>query len=736
MASKRVEQIAAHLNFPKGMLAGQVAIVTGSGQGIGAETARLFANEGAKVVISDIDAAKAKKVADDINASGGQAVAIPGDMLDDKYLTELVKKTADFGNGKINIIVNNAGYTWDGVIHKTTDKQWDTIIALHNTQPFKLVRAASPYFRVKDGAPRSIVNISSTSGLHGNAGQANYALAKAGVTGLTKTIAKEWGPAFGVRANTVAFGFIMTRLTAAKEEGAFVTTPDGEKVALGIPQAQKAAREDGDAAFKDIPLGRPGTATEAASAILAVVSPLFSLVRRRAFHVCVNTISTAITPRTTVNTMEELPTTLIDLLSNAIVLRQTAPYIPIASLLALSATCRTFRDIITTQKDVWRYLDLTETAQIDTSPIDVGGVTWRTERMDESLTEDDFYAGPLRGICSHLHQRSILSFVQTLVLDGLSVPADLVREIVTEDRYNVRVLSIREAKHLNVSILQQVLRYIVRPTRAAGTPKLKALYFFGPKDAARYMIGQQQRLEGSQALGVMASEGAQIGAEWNQRSSDTLSTSLGDEETKWYNATGRALRKPQSDWPDTLVACLGLICFDAVLCRGPRHDITKVQSREFLQPTLATVALGPAGCEICHTCPEGPTVFGCSTASASPLLGPVPTHASNVRAAQYPHRRCKDGSMPKLILRCEDCLRGRWCERCNRWWCENCYEEPVSRAHLRTELQQIEAREDMQRNGWNGTAPGQPVKVYSKLCVEHCLVSEMMSGAGSNGMWG
>jgi len=279
MASKRVEQIAAHLNFPKGMLAGQVAIITGSGQGIGAETARLFGNEGAKVVISDIDAAKAKKVADDINGSGGQAIAIPGDMLDDNYLSDLVKKTAEFGNGKIHIIVNNAGYTWDGVIHKTTDKQWDTILKLHNTQPFKLVRAAAPYFRVKDGEPRNIVNISSTSGLHGNAGQANYALAKAGVTGLTKTIAKEWGPSFGVRANTVAFGHIMTRLTAAKEEGAFVTTPDGEKVALGIPSAQKDARkgEEG-AAYKDIPLGRPGTATEAASSILAVVSPLFSYV--------------------------------------------------------------------------------------------------------------------------------------------------------------------------------------------------------------------------------------------------------------------------------------------------------------------------------------------------------------------------------------------------------------------------------------------------------------------------
>ncbi|RMY60034.1 hypothetical protein D0863_11722 [Hortaea werneckii] len=278
MASKRVEQIAAHLNFPKGMLAGQVAIITGSGQGIGAEVARLFSNEGAKVVVSDIDAGKAKKVADDINASGGEALAVPGDMLDDNYLGELVKKTAEFGKGKIHIIVNNAGFTWDGVIHKTTDKQWDTILALHCTAPFKLVRAAAPYFRVKDGEPRSIVNISSTSGVHGNAGQANYALAKAGVTGLTKTIAKEWGPSFGVRANTIAFGHIATRLTAAKEEGAFITTPDGEKVALGIPQAQKQAREAGNAAFKDIPLGRPGTATEAASSVLAVCSPLFSYV--------------------------------------------------------------------------------------------------------------------------------------------------------------------------------------------------------------------------------------------------------------------------------------------------------------------------------------------------------------------------------------------------------------------------------------------------------------------------
>ncbi|KPM37183.1 hypothetical protein AK830_g9393 [Neonectria ditissima] len=276
MSSDRVSQITGHLNFPRGLLAGQVAIITGSGQGIGAEAARLFANEGAKVVVADIDEKKSADVAKSITNNGGQAIAVAGDVTNAEYIATLVKRAADFGDGKINIIVNNAGYTWDGVIHKMTDKQWDTIIALHCTAPFALIRAAAPYFRVKDGAPRCIVNISSTSGVHGNAGQLNYALAKAGVTGFTKTIAKEWGPAFGVRANTVAFGHILTRLTAAKEDGAFVAGPDGEKISLGIPKKQTQAA--GDAMHADIALRRPGTATEAASSILAVASPLFSYV--------------------------------------------------------------------------------------------------------------------------------------------------------------------------------------------------------------------------------------------------------------------------------------------------------------------------------------------------------------------------------------------------------------------------------------------------------------------------
>jgi 3-oxoacyl-[acyl-carrier protein] reductase len=172
--------------------------VTGSGQGIGAEVARLFANEGAKVVICDVDSKKGDAMAKSINdASPGRAISVPGDVTDPNYFPVLVSKAAEFGNGKIHIIVNNAGYTWDGVIHKITDKQWDTMLAVHNTAPFRLVRQAAPYFRVKDGEKRVIINISSTSGTHGNAGQANYALAKAGVLGLTKTIAKEWGPQVG-----------------------------------------------------------------------------------------------------------------------------------------------------------------------------------------------------------------------------------------------------------------------------------------------------------------------------------------------------------------------------------------------------------------------------------------------------------------------------------------------------------------------------------------------------------
>ncbi|GIZ37718.1 hypothetical protein CKM354_000115500 [Cercospora kikuchii] len=438
---------------------------------------------------------------------------------------------------------------------------------------------------------------------------------------------------------------------------------------------------------------------------------------------------------------KKLPMTLVDVLSNAVVLRQVTPHIPARELLRLAVTCKAIREILYNHSEAWRYLDITgvKRAIINTSPIDIGGVSWRSERMDESLTEDEFYAGPLRGILGRLHSKRILKYVQTLILDGLTVPADLVREIVAEDRYHVRVLSLRESKQLNITKLQQVLRYIVRPTRPDDTPRLKALYFFGQRDVLIPPAATKQPPKPDPpALGVMSSAGAQIGADWNQRSQHDLIPKIFDDESRWYGCNGRVMKRPYSEWAETLQVCRELISFDAVLCRGPRHDITKVASKDFLQPTIATIALGPEGCQDCHSSPEGPAVFGECAHDALPLLAPIPLHSSTVRGCIRPEPQ-EDGKFPQLILRCEDCLRGRWCEQCNRWWCENCYQEPPSRVSLRTEMQHLEMQEDLEREGWaavNNAPNGNQVKVFSKLCVERCLVGEMMAGAGSNGMWG
>jgi hypothetical protein len=385
-------------------------------------------------------------------------------------------------------------------------------------------------------------------------------------------------------------------------------------------------------------------------------------------------------------------------------------------------------------------------AVIDTSPIDAGGISWRAERMDEALTEDDFYSGPLRGIFSKLNTKVILRFVHTLVLDGLPVPADLVREIIAEDRFDVRVLSLRECKHLNHTKLQQVLRYAVRTGRPHGSPKLRALYVFGLKDSPPSKAKPPSATAQERPSGVLASEGAQIGSEWNSRSSATLSDSLpSDDQQRWYDCTGRALTRTTSAWADTLQACQGIIAFDAALCRGPRHDITITPGKDFLPPAIAGVALGPKGCETCGTCPEGLAVFGQSDDTTLPLLAPPPTHSSTVRAAQRPETT--NGTFPPLLARCEDCIRGRWCERCNRWWCENCYKEPVSRiadaplpptpmipASLRSQVHVRSVEWGGPAASGTATSQGAPIKVYSKLCVEHCLVGEMMMSA--DGFWG
>jgi 3-oxoacyl-[acyl-carrier protein] reductase len=261
-----------------GLIDGKVAILTGSGRGIGAATAKMFGAEGALVVVSDLDPAPAEETAAAIRNAGGKAVVVAGDVTDPAFPAQLIKATLD-NFGGIDIIVNNAGYTWDGVIQNMTDKQWYAMIDVHTTAPFRILREASQFIRdaaKKEQAAngranaRKVVNVTSVSGVYGNAGQVNYSTAKAGITGLTKTLAKEWGR-YNVQVNCACFGFIETRLTAAKENAEKVVR-EGEEVQLGVPDQMRQM------APLLIPLGRPGTPEEAAGPILFLASPLANYV--------------------------------------------------------------------------------------------------------------------------------------------------------------------------------------------------------------------------------------------------------------------------------------------------------------------------------------------------------------------------------------------------------------------------------------------------------------------------
>ena len=256
------------------MLEGRICLITGAGRGIGRATALLFASEGAKLVLSDLDREPLDEVISQIKNQGGEAVGVVGDVTADDFAEKFVQTSVNAFGPDIHVIVNNAGYTWDGVVHKMTDEQWEAMLKVHCTAPFRIIRAAAPYIREnakKEKAEgriimRKIVNVSSVAGTDGNAGQANYSTAKAGIIGFTKTLAKEWGQ-FNVNVNAVAFGWIETRLTQPKKEDT-VIEKDGKKIPIGVP------KEHLDVFRLMIPLGRPGTPDEAARAILFLASPL------------------------------------------------------------------------------------------------------------------------------------------------------------------------------------------------------------------------------------------------------------------------------------------------------------------------------------------------------------------------------------------------------------------------------------------------------------------------------
>jgi 3-oxoacyl-[acyl-carrier protein] reductase len=264
-----------------GVLDEKVAIVTGSARGIGRATAELLAEQGARVLINDLDGDVAEQASGEM---AGETVAFGGDLTQTGVPDELVQRAVDEW-GRLDIVVNNAGYTRDAPIHKMSDEAFQAMVDIHNVVPFRVLRAAAPHLREPakkerdEGREvfRKVVNISSISGTMGNAGQANYSSGKAGVVGLTKTLAKEWGQ-FKINVNAVAFGYIETRLTSSKEEGN-VIKKDGKEIQLGIPDQLR-----GMAAML-IPLGRPGTPEEAAGGIFFLCSPWSNYVSGQVLNV-------------------------------------------------------------------------------------------------------------------------------------------------------------------------------------------------------------------------------------------------------------------------------------------------------------------------------------------------------------------------------------------------------------------------------------------------------------------
>ncbi len=251
----------------------KTALVTGAGRGIGQAIARKLAMEGANLVVNDLDEAPLRDTVAMVESLGRRAVAVPGSVAAADFPARFVDAAVRTFGG-IDIIVNNAGFTWDNVIQKMTDEQWDAILDVHLKAPFRILRAASGYIRDAAKAEatrgvaryRKVVNISSVSGTSGNAGQANYSAAKAGVVGLTRAMAKEWGR-YRVTVNAVAFGIIDTRLTQAPAHGGATIAIEGHEIPVGLNAEAHQALE------RLIPLGRPGTVEEAAGAVYLFCLP-------------------------------------------------------------------------------------------------------------------------------------------------------------------------------------------------------------------------------------------------------------------------------------------------------------------------------------------------------------------------------------------------------------------------------------------------------------------------------
>lgn len=454
-----------------------------------------------------------------------------------------------------------------------------------------------------------------------------------------------------------------------------------------------------------------------------------------------------------------LPRTLLDVLSNTLVLDATLPYLPLSSIFRLSATSNAFKRLIYETPRIFRYLDLSKCrgAYVTPSvmPIDSGGHNWRAQRIDENLTEDEFLCGPLRGVRNQLSKLGIMRDVQTLVLDGLgSVTHDVLSDILLTDQYNIRLLSVIGCKNLNQRKFQGLLHYLCRSSRPEGTPQLKGVYIFGTSEN----VGKhgQCSLPPSRSNGITTVPGAQLGASSSApiKPPPHLSPST---PNPWFSPTGLVLSlhltKPDG-WAETLHVCTGLIAFDAVLCTHMHREMAPYRSdtAASMNSPLADYALGSDGCAGCGSAPEDAPIWGHSDLTSFPLVSPPPFSGRLVDAVR-PLAGQSDRAETRqlrLVVSCSQCLRDRHCQFCQRYWCVQCYDPQLRgnggsqlKAQIQRDENEMSIAEEVRAasevgGGGSAVTAGiatATIKVYNGFCTQYCAYSEDLA-AGCGAMWG
>ena len=402
---------------------------------------------------------------------------------------------------------------------------------------------------------------------------------------------------------------------------------------------------------------------------------------------------------------------LYDLLSIDLILLEVCHNLPFLSLLDLAVVSKPFRSLVHHSPGVFRCLDL---SYIDPTQQGPNG-------DDLVFSTEDFANGPTRDLFGFLYRRKILNQVQVLVLDHQRIPPDLLKGILDDPSMPVKILSLIGYTGFRHVSLFRMLNQLCLEDKSQ---RLQGIYIYGTDHPSVV----KPQIDASWSHGVTSSLGATLGdAGPDSGSAGSHAPASDHVQNPWYKNSGTLLsaRKCNDNFPQ--FPMIRGLHFDAVMCRGPKHEeITKI-GHPLHPPRMAMVAV--RGCQDCGSAPEGFVDPSTAPSYDLPLLAPVPRSPS-IKLAQQPPTESLGATPPHFLGRCFQCLSHRWCGKCGRFWCENCYDTAAAR------VTPAEGTESAENAGRSRPRPRFKVHIYNGLCVEHCLVVEMYHGAGSGGMWG